>query len=125
MVFYPSAFPLRAWFKEGAQPTPGFQLPTQYQSITDMQLAYAEALKQNPFLNSYPALIDGLIPYQTAGEAGLMDNKRHALPLPHNYKKIWHLFAISGGLPTTVFGEWDGRQFSPLGILDQQQWTRL
>ncbi|MEL7531053.1 MAG: hypothetical protein AAFN10_07090 [Bacteroidota bacterium] len=125
MVFYPSAFPIRAWYKEGAQPVPGFQTPSQYASIAEMQLAYAEALQQNPFLNSFPALIDGLIPYQDEEQMGLMDTQQYALALPKHYKKIWHLLAISGGQACPVFGEWDGRQFFPLGILDQQQWTRL
>ncbi|MEM6344136.1 MAG: hypothetical protein AAF927_09660 [Bacteroidota bacterium] len=125
MVYYPAAFPLRAWFKEGATPVNGFTLPTQYASISEMQIAFARALQANPFLGSFPALIDGLIPYQNNHKLGLKDKAQDAIPLPAQYKKIWHLFAISGGQPTPVFGEWDGRQFTPLGMLDQQQWTRL
>lgn len=125
LVFYPSAYPMRAWFKEGAKPNPDFQLSNEYESINEMLGAYANALQQNPFIQSFPALIHHLTPYKDADKTGLKDPKHQSIPLPLAYNKLWHLLAISGGNPVPIFGEWNGKQFTPYGILDQQQWTRL
>ncbi|MEL6844923.1 MAG: hypothetical protein AAFP02_17075 [Bacteroidota bacterium] len=125
MRFFPAVFPLRAWFGETASPNASFRLPDFQQDIGSMLQEYNKVLQRNPFLYSYPCTIDGLIPYEAPQQFRLRDQNGLALPLPPQYNKIWPMMAISGGKTCCIFGEWNGRYFTPLGIQDQNQWTRL
>jgi hypothetical protein len=38
------------------------------------------------------------------------------LPISPAFDRGWHLLALSGGHPVTLFGEWDGDQFLPMSV---------
>jgi len=45
----------------------------------------------------------------------LRDSAARLLPCHPGFSQGWPLLALSGGQGLPVFGEWDGRQFRPLG----------
>jgi hypothetical protein len=47
----------------------------------------------------------------------LRDEKGKSVPLSRRFTAAWPLFAVSGGLPVTVFGEWDGHALLPLSAI--------
>ncbi|MFJ6478645.1 MULTISPECIES: SWIM zinc finger family protein [unclassified Streptomyces] len=82
--------------------------------------AYGEALRQDPWLESWPVVLGPVVPIP--GELGwqLADAEgTSALPVPltgggRSRGGLWQLAALSGGGPVTVFGECGHRGFTPL-----------
>ncbi len=118
IIFYPSAYPLRALLKTQT-PVVATSAPPVYSSAQSMLDAYGAALARNVWIERFPAAISGLTPVN-AGEAWLLrDLHGDSLPLvvPPDVDQTlfpWQLFAASGGYPLTVFGEWDGQNLMPL-----------
>jgi hypothetical protein len=78
---------------------------------------YATALGADPWLDSWPAILDA-----TPARAPLpclSDAAGDALPLHPGAGDCWPLFALSGGRPVTVAGEWTPRGLWPLTAWDQ------
>jgi hypothetical protein len=151
VVFYPSAFPLRVVTKtiETGQP---FSQIVGYQDFIHFFDSYSTALSLNPWLSVYPALLAQVIPIFTEGIFFLIDSNKKTLPLSKNtvdggnpdafgkgvrnsntYGKDvvthedfgWKLLALSGGKPISVFGEWNGRAFSPLSVFSERRLVSL
>ncbi|MFF8830522.1 SWIM zinc finger family protein [Streptomyces sp. NPDC015131] len=88
-------------------------------SVADALAAYGSALRDDPWLDSWPVTLTGVVPvpegdgaWQVAGADG-----GGALPLtPQALARpgLWRLAALSGGRPVTVFGECGHRGFTPL-----------
>ncbi|MFD9306057.1 SWIM zinc finger family protein [Streptomyces sp. NPDC060048] len=99
--------------------------------------AYGAALREDPWLESWPVVLGPVVPIpggqtggQTGGQAGgqagetawqLADVEgTSALPVPlsgagsRTRTGLWQLAALSGGGPVTVFGECGHRGFTPL-----------
>ncbi|MFD3939435.1 SWIM zinc finger family protein [Streptomyces sp. NPDC058611] len=83
--------------------------------------AYGAALRQDPWLESWPVVLGPVVP--VPGELGwqLADAQGTcALPVPltgpgsRSRGGLWQLAALSGGGPLTVFGECGHRGFTPL-----------
>ncbi|MFD3678028.1 SWIM zinc finger family protein [Streptomyces sp. NPDC058613] len=83
--------------------------------------AYGAALRQDPWLESWPVVLGPVVP--VPGELGwqLADARGTcALPVPlsgpgsRSRGGLWQLAALSGGGPLTVFGECGHRGFTPL-----------
>lgn len=83
--------------------------------------AYGAALRQDPWLESWPVVLGAVVPIP--GELGwqLADARGTcALPVPvtgpgsRSRGGLWQLAALSGGGPLTVFGECGHRGFTPL-----------
>ncbi len=126
MVYYPGAFPLRAWYKEPLHLSETtFDPVAPYTSHTQLLTAYAQALSQHPLLPQFPACLDQVIPHQIGTQCGLIDSRQQRLPLPPDYPKNWDLLATAGGQPIRVFGEWDGFSFFPLALADRDLWISL
>jgi hypothetical protein len=151
VVFYPSAFPLRVVTKtiEVGQP---FSQIVGYQDFIHFFESYSTALSLNPWLSVYPALLAQVIPVFSEGIFFLIDTNKKTLPLVKNtvdggnpdafgkgvrnsntYGKDvvthedfgWKLLALSGGKPISVFGEWNGRAFSPLSVFSEGRLVSL
>ncbi|MFZ3472402.1 SWIM zinc finger family protein [Streptomyces sp. 4.24] len=91
--------------------------------------AYGAALREDPWLDSWPVVLEAVVPIpggQGGGRAGetawqLADAEgTSALPVPltgagsRPLAGLWQLAALSGGGPVTVFGECGHRGFTPL-----------
>lgn len=111
--FYPGQPPLRAI--PGTRHTePARGRPPEPDGGIDRLLAgYADGLAQDPWLTTWPALLEGTpVPPGSDASSGplpgwhLADRTGAALPLAEN-ESLWTLLAVSGGQPVTVAGEWD------------------
>ncbi|MFB8078388.1 SWIM zinc finger family protein [Streptomyces sp. NPDC056013] len=80
--------------------------------------AYGRALREDPWLDSWPVTLGGVVPARAEYGWQLADGDgREALPLTpaaQSRPGLWRLVALSGGAPVTVFGECGHRGFTPL-----------
>ncbi len=114
LCFYPSAWPLRALIREQAETRPISGAPTAPGLDATLD-GYASALAAQPFLSTYPMLLDGVVP-DSASRATLRTADGRQLALHPSFRHALHLLALSGGHPLTVFGEWDGVCLLPLSV---------
>ncbi|MFD7134989.1 SWIM zinc finger family protein [Streptomyces sp. NPDC059894] len=79
---------------------------------------YGAALRDDPWLDSVPVTLGGVVPAPDGASWQLADTDGDtALPLtPAAVSRpgLWRLVALSGGHPVTVFGECGHRGFTPL-----------
>ncbi|AZM54977.1 hypothetical protein DMA15_22405 [Streptomyces sp. WAC 01529] len=83
---------------------------------------YGEALRDDPWLESWPATLSEVIPARTDTGWQLADaDGTSALPIAPATPSpgLWRLIALSGGAPLTVFGECGHRGFTPLAAWPQ------
>jgi hypothetical protein len=120
LAFWPSAHPLRALVHERrGEMKPLAARPGTAGGIDALLDRHAEALARQPWIDRFPAALGGVVP-ALAGDAAadrfqVIDAARRAVPLARGGH--WKLFAVSGGHPVDLFGEWDGRALLPLGAL--------
>ena len=90
-----------------------------YNAIGELLDAYGQALAQHPWLESFPAALQGISVVMKDDNLILIDQEQQCLPLTANLSEtaIWQILAISGGHPIDLFGEWDGLYFEPLSLL--------
>ena len=75
------------------------------------------ALAEEPWLDTWPAVLEATP--ARAPVPCLYDADGQALPLHPAAGDCWPLFALSGGRPLTVAGEWTPRGLWPLTAWDQ------
>ncbi|MFF9621934.1 SWIM zinc finger family protein [Streptomyces griseosporeus] len=79
---------------------------------------YGEALRADPWLESVPVTLEGVVPVPDGDSWQLADaDEDTALPLAPAARSrpgLWRLVALSGGAPVKVFGECGHRGFTPL-----------
>ncbi|MFJ2020022.1 SWIM zinc finger family protein [Streptomyces nodosus] len=87
-------------------------------SIAQATARYGEALRSDPWLESFPVALGRVVPTPVENSWQLADaDGDTALPLtPSAVARpgLWRLVALSGGAPVTVFGECGHRGFTPL-----------
>jgi hypothetical protein len=115
LVFYPGAVPLRAVMATKHDTLDGG--PPTGDTIAGLLASFAAALAGDPWLDSWPAVLD-VSPVRTPVPA-VCDAAGRALPLHPGTGDCWPLFAISGGRPVTVAGEWTARGLWPLTAWDE------
>ncbi|MEV6163710.1 SWIM zinc finger family protein [Streptomyces sp. NPDC052052] len=115
---HPGAGQLRA--ELGGQfgaPSPGGTLPPGGSTAAAIR-AYGDALRDDPWLDTWPVTLRDVIPvpsgtgWQLADAAG--DTALPVAPAALSRPGLWKLVALSGGSPVTVFGECGHRGFEPL-----------
>jgi hypothetical protein len=119
LAFYPGLLPLRAapvQVKFDGTVPPG-AVPAG-QSISELLHDFAEALARQPWLREWPVTISQVLPTPLPDGRWQLHHATEPGTLPlrlidENFG--WQLLAESGGQPVTLFGEWDGRAFRPLG----------
>ncbi|GGO83421.1 SWIM zinc finger family protein [Wenjunlia tyrosinilytica] len=116
LAFHPSARPLRAVIGERYEGPAPAAAPSGI-SVGQALDTYCEALRDDPWLDAWPVVLEGVVPvpgpygWQMADAQG-----REALPVdPRGAARpgLWRLAAVSGGGPVTVFGECGHRGFAP------------
>ncbi|MFF4469280.1 hypothetical protein ACFYZ3_06940 [Streptomyces sp. NPDC001599] len=115
---YPDAGRQRAALgRRFAPPEPGRIRPA---GVTTSQAAvrYGEALRDDPWLDSVPVVLERVVPVPDGDGWQLADaDGDTALPLAGatgSQPGLWRLVALAGGAPVTVFGECGHRGFTPL-----------
>lgn len=120
MRFRPGSAGLRADLGERfAAAVPCAEVPVGVSTGAALE-AYGAALREDPWLESWPVVLGPVVPIP--GELGwqLADAEgTSALPVPltgggRSRGGLWQLAALSGGGPVTVFGECGHRGFTPL-----------
>ena len=115
LVFYPSAYPLRASIKARHEAALLSKTPPGYETIAEAIAAYSKAFAACPWLERFPLLLQNVIPMREGWL--LQDHQGTVLPLSIRLESHgWRLLALGGGHPLAVFGEWDGRQLLPLSV---------
>ena len=121
LAFYPVAVPLRALVATRYDTVPAGAPPGT--TTAGLLAGYASALGEDPWLDSWPALLEA-----TPARAPLpclFDTAGDAVPLHPGAGDCWTLFALSGGRPLTVAGEWTPRGLWPLTAWDQGETVPL
>ncbi|MBB5119577.1 SWIM zinc finger domain protein [Streptomyces eurocidicus] len=120
LAYYPAARPLRAALgTRHSAPVPSPEPPPAGDVATALA-AYGEALRDDPWLESWPVVLGPVIPVRTpSGEWQMVDAEGES-GVPVDVRQgervgVWQLAAVSGGGPVTVFGECGFRGFVPLG----------
>lgn len=120
VVFYSTSYPQRAVPLELSTASLYTHFKLNYHnSISALLNAYGQALAQHPWLESFPAALQGISVVKQNDNLILIDQEQQCLPLTANLSEsaIWQILAISGGHPIDLFGEWDGLYFEPLSLL--------
>ncbi len=118
IVFYPGMYPLRGVLRSAvALPDAAIPPLAAYPSLKASIDGYVQAIAQNPWLANFPAAYEQVIPVKNGGSWQIVDANRDALPLAGGFQADWELFAISGGGPMWLFGEWDGETVFPLSVV--------
>jgi hypothetical protein len=127
LAFYPGSSPLRALVARRHQTTRGGPPPGA--STAACLREVAEALSGDPWLESWPVVLTGVVPARNAGWL-LADAPAHRDPAPARHDGVplhpeagapWRLIAVSGGHPLTVGAEWTPNGFRPLTTWDEQE----
>jgi len=127
LVFYPSAYPLRALLKKKEEQTKLLEEINGHETFEHALTAYADALAIIPWLERFPMALKNVVPILVDGKRFyLRDGENNVTPLAvYDMTTGWQLLAGSGGHPISVFGEWDGNRLLPLSILAQGRFCRL
>ncbi|MFI5754274.1 SWIM zinc finger family protein [Streptomyces sp. NPDC051569] len=110
---------LRAdWGEEFGAPRPVLT-PPPGGSTTAALAAYGSALRNDPWLDSWPVTLSGVIPVPVPDGGWQLADAEGGCALPvvtgtPGRSGPWRLVALSGGHPVTVFGECGHRGFRPL-----------
>ncbi|MFJ2739109.1 SWIM zinc finger family protein [Streptomyces sp. NPDC087440] len=86
--------------------------------VTEAVEAYGRALREDPWLESVPVTLEGVVPVPVGEGWQLVEGKAGvALPVVRGAvgrPGLWKLAALSGGGPVAVFGECGHQGFQPL-----------
>lgn len=79
---------------------------------------YRAALAADPWLTSWPAMVRGRA--CPANSWSLVDDQGERVTLVGAARDLWQLLALSGGQPTTVFGELSPAGLRPTSLIDER-----
>ncbi len=124
-VFYPSAAPLRALLGPPREKPRAFDQPAACADFEEAAERTAGWLAGDPWLDRAPWLVRDCLPGEREGFWCLRDAAGGVVPLAKQFANPWPLAAASGGVPVTVFGEWDGYSLLPLGVFAEGRFIDL
>lgn len=118
LVFYPSAYPLRALIKTRQEAVSLRKTPPGQATIAAAIAAYSQALTQCPWIERFPLLLTAVVPQHSHERWLIQDQQGAVLPLSERLESTqgWQLLALSGGQPLALFGEWNGTALLPLSV---------
>ena len=116
LVFFDGEPPLRALVKQRV--TSGALQPSFAKSVdvSGMQQQYGSLLVTNPWLATWPVVLGPVTPLIQADQLQLIDSQGRRVPARRGLKHSWHLEALAGGGPLTLFGLWNGHVFDPISV---------
>ncbi|MBD2464670.1 SWIM zinc finger family protein [Oscillatoria sp. FACHB-1407] len=118
LVFYPSAYPLRALIKTRQEAVLLSKQPPGKTTIAEAIATYSHAFAVCPWLEQFPLLLQAVVPFREGDHWLIQDAQGAVLPLSNRLepRQAWQLLALSGGTPLTIFGEWNGDDLLPLNV---------
>ncbi|WP_068924522.1 SWIM zinc finger family protein [Planobispora rosea] len=116
LAFYPGSAPLRALVatRHGAAPAAVPPGSGPEQALREV----AAALAGDPWTDSWPVVLDGVVPLRNGG--WLLGGPDGGIPLHPSAGTPWRLVAASGGRPLTVAAEWTPQGLRPLSTWDEE-----
>ncbi len=126
LVFYPSAFPLRALVKEQEHDA-NFK-PAECLALENFDAFlnyFTEGLSLNPWLFDLPFGVENVYTVFEKDLFYLVDENKKMIPLVDKENVGWKLIALSIDQPILVFGEWDGKLLNPLSAFIGNRFVRL
>jgi hypothetical protein len=125
VAYYPSGAPLRAMVRERhGEPKPLVEAAAQ-ETFADALDATAELLSGDPWIERAPWLVRQCLPVRIEDVWCLRDATGATVPLARQFAHAWPLLALSGGVPVTVFGEWNLRALRPLAAVAAGRFVSL
>ena len=85
----------------------------------------AAALAVHPWREVFPLSLQQVVPERVGTRWWLIDSAGGHLPLLDRDLVPWRLLALGGGRPIDLFGEWDGRSFCPLTVVETGRWVAV
>ena len=123
LAFFPGAIPLRALVKERRTLTSIDAVTSGSPTLAALFTAYGSAVSVNPWLESYPAILQETIVAPCGDRWVITDRDGAMAPVSPRCGWGWPLLAISGGHPCAIMGEWDGDEFLPLSCWAEGRMT--
>lgn len=114
LVFWPSARPERALVAEQLSRTTTGHVPPHPRSIAAALNDYAGAVARDPWLERTLCVLAGVVIDRGAEPIWYAADGGHALRLRGDRHDV--LYALGGGHPVCVAGEWNGFVFEPLTV---------
>ncbi|MBK9014443.1 MAG: hypothetical protein IPM82_10320 [Saprospiraceae bacterium] len=109
VVFYPSAHPQRGVLKKFEYSEAAFSLRNGFPALAAFADAYAGALSENPWLDRFPAFLEGVVPVFHQKKFVLVDAQRKQLPLDASDDLGWKLVALQLRQPSASSALGTGR----------------
>lgn len=109
LVFYPSAYPLRALIKTRQEATQLTKAPPGMR-ISAAIAQYGNAIAHCPWIEQMPMILDAVTLVKDRDRWMLQDAEGYCLAYCSDTED-WTLLALSGGHSFTAFGEWNGKDF--------------
>jgi SWIM zinc finger len=132
LVFFPSAFPLRALVKErcSSPVSPvAFDGMQFNDDIACVMAAHSAVLASNPWNEIFPVSLKEIIPtVRREGEREfflVQDANGNAMMISPRFVQGWELLALGGGHSISLFGEWDGHHLWPLGVISEGRFVNM
>ncbi|MGA4540367.1 SWIM zinc finger family protein [Uniformispora flossi] len=116
LVFHDAAAPLRAHLAERHGPPEPAEVPAGC-GAEAAALAYAEALRAEPWLETWPVVLSDIAAVPDVLGWRVVSSDGFWLPVDRGRAQddaLWRLAAMSGGAGMTVFGEYGARGFAPV-----------
>lgn len=116
LVFYASAYPVRAIVKTRYEVTTAVAGMPSNVSTSAVTEIYTNALARNPWIEQLVVAVQNVIPLRHENHWVVRDSADQLLPLAPWFDQGWQLMALSAGHPITLFGEWNGEFLHPLSV---------
>ncbi len=116
LVFFKSAYPLRALVKTRHGDPTQIEKISGYATIAEAIAAYTQALAKHPWIEQFPVSLSCVTPLYRNGHWFVQDHEGHSFPLSSRFDRGWQLLALSGGHTVALFGEWTEDKLVPLSV---------
>ena len=122
IVYYPGNLPYRGLIKKQSNPDQPFHFKAGTKTFADMANRFSLSLSKNPWINAIPCLLEKVVPIYDGQSGHLLDQDRKQIRLEMpDHHHLWRLLALSGHHPINLFGEWNGRSFCGLTVVQPNQ----
>lgn len=119
LVFFPGVGSVRAVVKSPLRDLSS-QPPPVLVRCEELLERYAARLAVAPLSEEWPVIMR-LIPERQNEQWWLRDSEGLRLPIARLFSRSWEMLACSGGYPLEICGTWNGLEFNPLSLLQENR----
>jgi len=122
---YPGSYKLRVQVENHNHIPKLFNSFAGYPDIDSALKAYTVAISTDPTLQRFPVCLKEIRIQVKDNEVYLVDSQLNSMFLSCDENTKWTLIAASSGHKIKFFGEWDGREFKPISIINQARFIKI